>query len=107
MNALPAATTPSQAPGGSTSTRLIGFAARNARTIAQRGPYSCASASSDPGGTSIGYCRSRHGAPSHSSSGTVIGTSASAPSTVNRPSATSAVIFMPTHMPDARDSAMP
>ena len=44
-------------PGASTSTALIGLAARNARTIAQRGPYICASASSEPGGTSIGNCR--------------------------------------------------
>ena len=57
MNALPPATMPSQASGASTSTVLIGLAARNARTIAQRGPYICASAVSDSGGASIGYCR--------------------------------------------------
>ncbi len=57
VNALPPATMPSQASGASTSTVLIGLAARNARTIAQRGPYICASAVSDSGGASIGYCR--------------------------------------------------
>jgi hypothetical protein len=57
VNALPPATIPSHAPGAATSTVLSGFAARNARTIAHRGPYIWASASSDTGGTSIGYWR--------------------------------------------------